>query len=353
MSNIKDNNTTTMKASDCISGLSVDERIALAHRAGEQLHPQLHDHEKYHAARRLGEVLASDLCQQVRETLAFELRKYRKLPKSIAAKIACDIDEIAVPFLRVTPALSDALMAELIPLLSDNTHLAVAARSDLGMKACRQLIRHANDNAALRLISNASVEVDETLASLVLDYFGEHSRVIKAVVKRPNLPLSVVIGIFNQVGAHLRRDLIEAYGVDTGIARCATVNSVHEAIWRKIRHATPGQVHACVIDLRQNAKLTPDLMLAMAERGSTAFLESALAIMSAHTVTDVREVLHLANPKQFQALMNACSLARSEAKAVYKLACRLYGAASSRRKVGNPALWQSRPSMRLRPLTAA
>ncbi len=353
MSNTKDNNTTIMKASDCISGLTVDERIALARRASEHLLPQPDNQEKYHAARRLGEILASDLCQQVRETLAFELRKYRKLPKSIAVKIACDIDAIAVPFLRVTPALSDSLMAELIPLLSDNAHLAVAARSDLGVKACRQLIRHANDNAALRLIGNSSVEVDETLASLVLDYFGEHSRVIEAVVKRPNLPLSVVIGILNQVGDHLRRDLIETYGVDAGIARSATANSVHETIWRQVRHATPGQVHACVIDLRQNAKLTPDLMLAMTERGSTAFLESALAIMSAHTVTDVREVLHLANPKQFQALMHACNLAQSEAKAVYKLACRLYGAASSRRKVGNPALWQSRPSMRRHPQTAA
>ncbi len=353
MSDTKDNNNTAMKASDCISGLTVNERIALARKAGEHLSPQPHNQEKYNAARRLAEILASDLCQQVRETLAFELRKYKKLPKSIAAKIACDIDEIAVPFLRVTPALSDTLMAELIPLLSDNAHLAVAVRSDLGVKACRQLIRYANDNVVIKLICNSSVEVDDALVSLALDHFSGNSRVFEAVAKRPNLPLSVVIGIFRLVGDHLRRELIETYNLDAEIAKSVTDNSVHETVWRQIRRATPGQVHACVIDLRQNAKLTPDLMLAMAERGCTAFLESTLALMSGQTVTDVREVLHLANPKQFRALMHASALAQSEAEAVYKLACRHYGATTSRRKVGNPALWHSRPGMRPRPQTAA
>jgi len=352
MSDTQDKNTSR-KASDCISGLTVNERIALARRVGEHLSPQPHNQEKYQAARRLAEILASDLCQQVRETLAFELRKYKKLPKSIAAKIACDVDEIAVPFLRVTPALSDTLMAELIPLMSDNAHLAIAVRSDLGVKACRQLVRYANDNAASRLIGNSSVDVDDTLVSLVLDHFSENSRVIEAIAKRPNLPLSVAIGIFHRVGDHLRQDLIETYGVDAGIAKSATTNSIHQSIWRQIRHATPGQVRACVIDLRQNANLTPDLMLAMAERGSAAFLESALALMSARAVTNVREVLHLANPKRFQALMHACNLGRGDAEAVCKLARRFYGAATNRREVGNPALWHSRSSGRRQPQTAA
>lgn len=349
----KQDKYTALKASDCISCLAIEERLALARKAGEQLCPQPYNQKKYQAAKRVAEILASDLCQQVRETLAFELRKYKKLPKSIAVKIACDVDEIAVPFLRVTPALSDTLMAELIPLLSDNAHLAVAVRSDLGTKTCHQLICHANDNATLKVINNSSVAMDDSLASLILDHFSGTTHVLEAVAKRPNLPLSVVSSILRQVGDHLRQELITTYRVDDETATTVTINSVHEATWRQIRHATPGQVHAHVIDLRQNAKLTLELMLAMAERGCNAFMESALALMSSLTVTDVREVLHLANPKQFHALMCACEFDRSIVEAIHKLARRRYGSGRNRREVGNPALWQDHPTIRRCPQTAA
>ncbi|WP_286828420.1 MULTISPECIES: DUF2336 domain-containing protein [Kordiimonas] len=342
-----------LTASDCISSLAVEERIALARKAGEQLAPELRNKDKYLAAQRVAEALVSDLCLEVRETLAFELRKYKKLPKSIAVKIACDVDEIAVPFLRVTPALSDALMAELIPLLSDNAHLALAVRSDLGIKASRQLICHANDNAALTVICNPSVAIDTSLASLLLDHFGNNRRVIEAVVGRPNLALSVVTHILQQVSDDFQRQLCDTYGIEAQISKSAAINSQHETIWRRIRHAAPGQIHAHVIDLRQAGKLTPDLMLGMADRGCLAFLESTLAVLSSRTLTDVRETLHLANPKQFRALMQDCDLDVPQAQAVQKLARRHYGAARGRREVGNPALWHSRPAARVLPQSAA
>jgi|GEM_PF-771640 len=334
-------------ASDCISSLAIPERVALARKAGEQLFPQNRDKEKYAAACLLAEALASDLCLQVRETLAFELRKYTRLPKTIITKIACDTDEVAVPFLRVTPALSDSLMAELIPLLSDNAHLAIAVRSDIGAKASRQLICHANDNAALTVIGNPSVRIDDTLASMVLDHFGDNAKVIEAVAKRPNLPLSIVTRILHQVGDKLQKELCRQYGVDPAVAETVTVNSMHEAIWRQIRHATPGQVHAHVIDLRQNDKLGPDLMLAMADRGCLAFLESALAASAGRTLTEIRETLHLANLKQFRELMRKCKLEDHHVERTLKLARRHYGARRVRREVGNPALWQRSPSVRV------
>ncbi|WP_231727239.1 DUF2336 domain-containing protein [Kordiimonas lipolytica] len=340
-------------ASDCISSLAVPERVTLARKAGEQLFPQNRDKEKYAAACLLAEALASDLCLQVRETLAFELRKYTRLPKTIITKIACDADEVAVPFLRVTPALSDSLMAELIPLLSDNAQLAIAVRSDIGAKASRQLICHANDNAALTVIGNPSVGIDDALASMVLDHFADNARVIEAIAKRPNLPLSIVTKILHHVGDQLRKELSERYGVDPAVAKTVMVNSTHETIWRQIRHATPGQVHAHVLDLRQNGKLSPELMLAMADRGCLAFLESGLAAFAGRILTEIREVLHLANLKQFQALMRDCNLEDGHIEHIHKLARRHYGARRARREVGNPSLWQSRPSGRMTPQSAA
>lgn len=323
-----------------LAALSVSKRLELARRTGMHVSPLNKDSGKREAAIRIARALVADLCDEVRETLAFELRSCRDLPKSIVTRIACDKDDIAVPFLRVSPALTDTLAAEIVPLLSDNGHLALSVRADIGDQTSLQILRHGNQNAALALIGNPCVDANDMFAQTLLDHFENHAHVLDALAKRPELPMSVIATIVGKVSAHFRDQLTSRYRVNHKLASAITSETNYDIVWRQIRHAGPSQIHAHVIDLRSSGRLTPELTIAMAERGCSAFMESALALESGHTLLEVREALHLCNCRKFVALMRDAGIDEGLAPRFLKLARRAYSGRRDHKQVGRPRLWQ-------------
>lgn len=324
-----------------ISRHSVSKRVALARQIGQELTSRKSDQKAYDEAIRLAETLVLDWCQQVREALAFELRNCRKLPKLVACKIACDVDEVAVPFLRVTPALKDNWMAELVPLLSVNAHYALAVRADLGPLAARQIARHCNEKTALALVKNTSIVLTTPFTTTLVDTHDGRVSVMDALSQRQDLPLAVASDIITKISAECRKELCERFGLEETLAEELTSESAYSAIWQQIRHANPAQVHAQAIDMRINNKLTPELALAMAERGSIAFMESALALSAGRTLLDVREILHLADPDKFVRLVQSAGISDQLAPRFLKIAKAHYAAHADKRSVGKPAMWQA------------
>lgn len=324
-----------------VSQFSTAKRVALAREVGFELRKRGQQEKLRQEALALAEALVTDWSQQVREALAFELRHSRKLPKLIACKIACDIDDIAIPFLRVTPALTDAWAAELVPLLSNNAHLALAVRADIGPLTAQEIARHGNANSALTLLGNPSISLTPAFAWALVDAHEKQETVMTALARREDLPVVVASDIISKVGEELRKILCERFDLDDPVAQELADSSVYATIWRQIRHANPAQIHAQVIDLRIRKQVTHELVIEMAERGGLAFMESALALETGKTLIEIREILHLANPLRFVELMHAAHMEESLAPRFLKIAKKHYGAGQTKRRVGTPAMWQS------------
>ncbi len=90
---------------------------------------------------------------------------------------------------------------------------------------------------------------------------------------------------------------------DNVIAEELAGASGYEVMWEQIKVATTSQVHAFATDLKINRGLTHQTIVEMASRGSMTFLESAMGLMSGHTLDKIKDILTLRDVPAFVALM--------------------------------------------------
>lgn len=279
------------------------ERIILAKRVGKFLSNE-HPTEDREAVLTVARKLASDISQQVREVLAFELRVSPELPTDIAEKIASDVEDVSSPFLEHTMALSTEQLIKLLPQLHDNAHVTLARRNDLSPELAHALVTHAEEPAVIYVVRNNGLKLKKETCSKIVERFPTHTSLIDFLSKRGDLPLEVVNQIIDMVSNHCREELITRYEVDHDVAQKVTETSSLDSLWTKVNNSTPQQIHGFVTDLKHEDRLTHKLVLEMAERGSRPFIDSTLALYSGKTLSEVREVMELKDPKSFMKLMN-------------------------------------------------
>lgn len=279
------------------------ERIILAKRVGKFLTAE-NTPEDREAVLTVARKLASDISQQVREVLAFELRVSPDLPSDLAEKIACDIEDVSSPFLEHTQALNDEQLIKLLPKLHDNAHITLARRNDLSPDLAHAIVTHAEEPAVTYVVRNVDLKLKDETFSKVVERFPTHQSLMDFLSKRGDLPLNVVNMIIDMVSENCRKELIKEYAIDDSVAKKMTETSSHDSLWTKVNTSTPQQIHGFVTDLKVQGLLNHKLVLEMAERGNRPFLESTAALFSGMTLAEVRTILTLKDPKAFVSLMN-------------------------------------------------
>ena len=67
-------------------------------------------------------------------------------------------------------------------------------------------------------------------------------------------------------------------------------------------------------------RLTHKMVLEMAGRGSRAFMESAIAVMTSRNVGEIREIFSLQKPKEFVAVMKEAGVTKRQFEAYLEIA---------------------------------
>ncbi len=88
----------------------------------------------------------------------------------------------------------------------------------------------------------------------------------------------------------------------------AYTDALSEALCYQLEGASPNRIHAKAIELKVNRKLTPALMLAMVQRGATAFTESALALSTGRALLEIRDMLKSGDGETLEATLHAASV---------------------------------------------
>ncbi|WP_262691345.1 DUF2336 domain-containing protein [Kordiimonas aestuarii] len=96
-------------------------------------------------------------------------------------------------------------------------------------------------------------------------------------------------------------------------------------LWGKLRAASPGRIHAQVIELKVCGGLTGPLVYAMTEKGSKAFLESSLAILAGLPLLDIRDILEKTAKNNLRVLLRTAGMKDELIRPMLPLICRLYG----------------------------
>jgi len=289
------------------------EKILLTKRIGQFLGGDQAQDEERAAVENVARALAQDLCLQVREALAFELRTCPYLPHDLAARIASDVESVAGPFLAATPAFSDEQLSGLIPHLAAHAHITLAKRPDLGDKAIYSLVTIAGEEAVTYLVRNEKLDLPEAAFGKIVSRFRGSRSLMERLCVRADLPLAVVEDLVALVSDKYHKLLMDTYGLDGALADRLVNHSRYDVIWRQIHYASQHQVHAFVIDLKSRGRLSEDLVIDMADRGSIAFLESAVALEAGVTLATARETLSFGDMRAFVRLMQQAGFSKNGA----------------------------------------
>ncbi len=288
------------------------EKVVLTRRVSDFLH-RSEDQEQRIVIENVARALAQDVATKVREALAFELRTCPFVPHDLAAKIATDVESVAGPFLASTTVFSDSQLAGLIPHLEEHAHVTIARRKDLGEAACEALVTFGSEKSISYLVRNETAPLNESVLSNVVKRFPDRQNLMDMLGARPGLPLAIVNQIIDKVSDKFRCLLEGQYELSSDVSDSLMRSAASKTIWTMIENASETQIHAYVGDLRAQRRLTTDLMLDMSEKGSIAFLESALAYKSGLTLAAAKDMLHSGDSSLFVALMRKADISKADA----------------------------------------
>lgn len=274
------------------------------------------DEEKRATIENVARALAQDVVTQVRAALAYELRSCAYIPHDLAARIASDVEDVSGPFLAVTSVFSDGQLAGLIPHLEEHAHVNIAQRKELGETTCDALVTFGSEKSISFLVRNEHAPLSELSMTTVIKRFPDRQELMDQLSARTELPISIVTALMDKVSEKFRCLLEGQYGLTSDIADTIMEDSLSKATWDVISKANEVQIHTYVRDLRSQNRLTMDLTLNMASRGSIAFLESALAFRSGLTLVAAREMLHSRDMQIFVALMQKAEVAKASAQMI-------------------------------------
>ena len=294
------------------------EKVVLTRRVSEFLHRSEDDEERA-VIENVARMLAQDVATQVREALAFELRTCPYLPHDLAAKIASDVDDVAGPFLASTMVFSDSQLAGLVPHLEEHAHVTLARRKDIGTSTCEALVTFGSEKSVSYLVRNEAAPLNEKVLSKVVQRFPERQTLMDQLSARPELPISIVSQIIDKVSDKYRCLLEGQYGLTSDVSDNLMRTAASKTVWNMIENASEKQIHTYVGDLRAQKRLSVDLMLDMAERGSIAFLASALAYRSGLTLSTAKEMLHSNESGLFVGLMKQADISKADAHAILQI----------------------------------
>jgi len=295
------------------------KKMALARQVGSFLRSEPKN-ESREAIENVAMVLAEDISDDVRSTLAFELRLCEELPWELTDRIARDIEQVAAPFLMETPAMSGEHLAQLIPELQEFARVAIARRRELASEAQVALVEFGGEESVTYLVRNTRQEISSDGYSTFVNRFSANPDMMDKLSERADLPLTVVEAIIDKVSAHCRDALVDTYKVNAKTADKLTQSTRQESLVQRLQKASDAQVHAYVRDLRDTRRLTHKFVLDVAERGVIQVMESALALEAELTISEVRMRLRLDDKKAFVEMLKKAGVTKELAPRYLALA---------------------------------
>lgn len=138
-------------------------------------------------------VLVKDTETEVRRILSQTVKESKDLPNDVANMLARDISEIALPVLECSKVLTDADLVEIIESTQDATkQIAISKRDNISEFISSALIETRNSQVVDSLLCNETVQLSEKNYAHIIDNFGNDRDIVKTMIDREALPVSVV-----------------------------------------------------------------------------------------------------------------------------------------------------------------
>ncbi len=262
-----------------------------------------------HTAVAILEELARDVDQQVRQSLAIHVANCAVLPPLLARTIAADIESISIPFIEISPALTEADLVSIVRLGSPAKQVAVATRPRVTGRVAKILIATRSAAVVSTLLKNEGAEISEPSYHMIMDGFASDATVQGLLVERAALPLTVTERLIQVVSDVLRDRLIEKHALPPEIATELLNQARERALFHSAAAAPRAfNVEAFTIRLHAKGKLTPTLLMRALCLGDLPFFEAGMAVRAGISVQNAVELIADHGPLGFKGLYERSKL---------------------------------------------
>lgn len=252
---------------------------------------------------------ADDPSPLVRRALAVEIAHRADAPRQIVVALAADQADIAVPVLRLSPALTDADLVDAAVIACPLGQTAIARRENPSAAVSAALAEIGAREAILALLDNAGAALPEAALARIVERFESDPVVREALLARGSLDPALRLRLVDAAAAALQAFVL----------RCGWMPAERlERVTRDAREksyvlvaaetsASPGAA-AVAKRLRESGRLTPALLLRSVLSGERGLFESALGELTGVAPGRARAVVDHFEGSAFGALYSRAGL---------------------------------------------
>ncbi len=255
------------------------------------------------------EVMVEDASERVRQALADHLCECANLPRSLALKMAQDVDAVAMPVLRYSEVLTDEDLLSIIRNSGEAKQVAICERATISEEVADSLIEQGTEKVVSRVVANPGAKISERSLTHALDRFSDSDTVASAITGRGLIPMAVAERLITRATENLRRFMDS----DDVISPDDMTNLVQQVRERATLSLVDprfgiGDAAELVATLVAHDHLTPSVIVRSLCLGDIAFFEAAMAHLAQLPSFNAMILIHDEGQRGLQALWNKAGM---------------------------------------------
>lgn len=294
-----------------LSDPSGEARAEMAAKIASDFDAKILGQREREVAEGIFRIMVEDAEVRVRQALSDNLKSNPDLPHDVAVSLAEDVDSVALPVLEFTTVLDDSDLVAIVLKQGTAKQIAIARRQDVSGVVSDALIDTGNESAVAALISNDSVMLSEPALLRVVNTYDESDRVQSAMVRRPDLPVTVSEKLLAVVSERLKEELAKRQELPSGVATDLILRARERATIVLSTESEETDVEALVAQMKKSGRLSPSIILRAACMGDITFMEASLAVLTGAPLVNARKLIHDSGPLGLKAIYDKAGLPES------------------------------------------
>jgi len=282
--------------------------------------------------------LAADEDISVRSAFTDALSTIDSLDADLLFTIASDVDEIALPFLAVTPALDPLRMLAVLRAGGEARQAVIASRPDIAPDVIEAITHEMSLAVNAMLLENTSAKLGPGHYRVIYQRFGAEREMLDRLLARPGLPPVIRIVQARRAAANLHAMLTGRAWLPASQAAELVVEAEETATLEVLADAEPFDLPAAILFLIDNEMLTPSLVVRAACQGAMHVVVECLAGLAGLPRRRVEEQIYERGKFKslharcglpqgcFWTLQAACDVAADEVESGLRLSAEEFGA---------------------------
>lgn len=222
--------------------------------------------------------LAVDPVKAVRIALADGVINFPKLNADILFSIISDDDDLALPFLSVTPALTHWHMLAILRVGDDARQATVLLRPDISAEAIDYAVKQLPMKIVILMFDNEAVHFTVEQYHLMYQRFGHAREMLDVLLECSDLPLDIRITQAKRASNRMHQLMAERGWLAANDAAELVADAEETAVLNILTQSASDEELAHVVTFLVNkGMLTPSIIVRAACLGEMYVLEQALA----------------------------------------------------------------------------